>query len=512
MAKTLDEMAQQQKQEKEVKVAEVVKMGEKIIIPEEMTFGDAIAQLYRMQQREEETIAVSNVFDASPWDGANALNLALTEKFGIFNMEATFDFWAGKQPPAMIAIENGPDTSVRVPWGRFTVPTIKRGEGWLETGFNQDPPKKGRVRFQLQGEIMRKYERTFNEICLLVGKHLRENSIYKGKAFRIRFSNDDGSPIVLPKPKFMSLNRQAAAKIVLPKVVEANVETNLLTPIRHFEKLSSLDIPFKRGVCLGGKYGVGKTLLAMLTAIECENKLLQKPPCPITFILCQHADEFNQAVEMARQYEPAVVFVEDLDRVTSGGRTVEMDDILNTIDGIESKKHRIMVVVTTNHVENIHQAMIRPGRLDSIIEVHPPDADAVERLIRVYAGNLLDEDADLSVVGDLLAGHVPAVVEECVKRSKLSALKLGKDTDRISAAALADAASSMKQQIDLLTREVERDPTDLERAFGLLGETLVDGFQTAMYDMREEAPESYAHAGKKATRRLTTASANTNGD
>src|SRR5271157_5886173 len=145
MADTLSERNAKTK----VQIAEVERMGEKIILPEKMDYDGAILQLQRMKAYEEQTITVQQSFDAFPWDGAHALTLALKEKFGWYSMEATPGFF-GDEPPQMIAVEVEADKTVQIPWGMFSIPVIKRGEGAFYTGSTT---KNGRLVFQLSGSI-----------------------------------------------------------------------------------------------------------------------------------------------------------------------------------------------------------------------------------------------------------------------------------------------------------------------------------------------------------------------
>jgi transitional endoplasmic reticulum ATPase len=142
-----------------------------------------------------------------------------------------------------------------------------------------------------------------------------------------------------------------------------------------------------------------------------------------------------------------------VDRVTSGERSVEMDDILNILDGIDTKSANIITVLTTNDLMSINPAMLRPGRLDAVIDVTPPDAEAVEKLLRLYGGETIDADTDLSQVSQILNGNIPAVIAEVVKRAKLAQLRLqpvGERVAKISEAALLDAATTMQAQVKLL--------------------------------------------------------------
>ena len=130
-----------------------------------------------------------------------------------------------------------------------------------------------------------------------------------------------------------------------------------------------------------------------------------------------------------------------------------------------------MVILTTNAVENINKAMLRPGRLDAVINFERPDAYTAERLIRYYGGELVPQHEDLQAVGVALAGQIPAVIRECVERAKLSAIKLYGSAGLIDAAALLDAAEGMQWQLALLNGKA--DQATPEQQFGVAFQTAV---------------------------------------
>jgi transitional endoplasmic reticulum ATPase len=170
----------------------------------------------------------------------------------------------------------------------------------------------------------------------------------------------------------------------------------------------------------------------------------------------------DQALELARRFQPCVVFAEDIDRAVAGEeRSPDIDDVLNTIDGVAAKGSEIITVLTTNHVERINSAMLRPGRLDAVINVEPPDADAARRLIRIYGRALLSADDPLLESGIALDGQIPAVIRECVERSKLVAIGRSEDGAelRITDADVAVAAAGMLAHIDLLGRPQQPEPS-----------------------------------------------------
>jgi transitional endoplasmic reticulum ATPase len=154
-----------------------------------------------------------------------------------------------------------------------------------------------------------------------------------------------------------------------------------------------------------------------------------------------------------------VVFCEDIDRQVSGDRTEDMDQILNTLDGIDNKSNELIVIFTTNHLENINPAMLRPGRLDVILNIQPPDSEACERLVRKYANGLLSKETTLTEIGQALAGYTPAIIREVVERAKLFTISRAGKLNTLSEKDILLAAASMKQQQALLAPKAVENKT-----------------------------------------------------
>ena len=439
-------------------VAEIVYHGEKMILPEGLAITDAIDLLKRRQDFLEKEVQLMETFDVFPWDGANAIDEVLTKKFGWSAATATPGFF-GPKPPKLISIEIDHNKTKQVPWGGFSLPGV---EGLLQTSVDR---KDGRVVFQLVASVKRKDEAIIKKIFEEVREYLKTNSIYKGKAIKMRFLDDDGDQLQMPEPKFMDTSNISEDMVIYPQDVQTQININLFTPIKRVRDCISNRIPIKRGVLLGGTYGTGKTLAATVASrIAVDNG--------ITYVYVPRADELSYAIGFAQQNQsPAcVIFCEDIDRSLSGERTTEMDDILNVIDGIDTKSTNVIVVLTTNDLNAINPAMLRPGRLDAVIEVLPPDALAVEKLLRLYGGSAIESSTDLTKAGQSLAGEIPAVISEVVKRAKLAQLSLqepGVPVTKLSEAALVASAESMAKQLKLLkdrSAAKPREASDVEEA------------------------------------------------
>lgn len=440
-------------------VADVVRAGDKMIIPEGMSAKEALDLLERRVKFEEEKVILRETFDCFPWDGAVALERVLTQQYGWAATETVVQEFFGmkfEKPPVLMTVEVAYGKTQAVPWGRFVVPRIS---GYLETGV--DRKESGRLVFLLTATIKRKDEFIIKALFAKIGEEIREHSIYRGKAIKLRFRDGDGDEVEMPTPVFMDTEHIDENQLVFSKTVQDAVNTNLFTPIRRAHDCIANKIPLKRGVLLGGIFGTGKTLAASVAS-----KLAVD--AGITYIYAERADELGDAIEFAKQYQSpaAVVFVEDIDRTVSGARSTKMDTVLNVIDGIDSKRNNIIVVLTTNAMHDINTAMLRPGRLDAVIDITPPDSEAVERLLRNYGGAMIHVEADLTEVGRVLQGNIPAVIAEVVKRAKLSQLALqapGSKIKEISPQALLESARTMQMQIELLKgKQPDADTTPLE--------------------------------------------------
>jgi transitional endoplasmic reticulum ATPase len=451
-------------------VYDVVRGTEKIMIPDNCTIDQAVEMLLARKKHDAQRIRVSRTMECMPQEGALALHKVLTEKYG----------FAAEGWGTNMEVEAGYRKKVKFFWGEFP---LKEMDGSIQCAWSFGGKS---IVFQLIANAPRMYEGKLKAIFDEVEKVAREESIYRGHALKIDF--ETGGP--MPQIEFMNPVGVLPEHAIYARGVQEQLEINLYTPIQRAVDCLANGISLKRGVLLSGVYGTGKTLAAgVAQRLAFENG--------ITYIYITDPAQLAKAVIFARQYQSpaAVIFCEDIDRVVTGERDAEIDSILNTVDGIDGKTSNIMIVLTTNEVEEITPAMLRPGRLDAVIEVTPPDAEAVERLIRHYAKDSMAPGEDVSEAGLLLAGKVPAVVAEVVKRAKLAQVAReapGVRSVRITGPALAVAARSILGQIDLLDRvEAAREPAELPTLDQVVRDAVAFGVQrrvqeagTGRYDER----------------------------
>lgn len=431
----------------ETRDVKIKRKGSEITLPanpQNMPIPEAIKALHRLEEAENEKVQCIEHVDAFVLDGAVAFIKALERTFGWANAKAKKTFF-GPQPPKMVGVDIGNGKTIQVPFGEFEIPTV---EGRLETHASSDG-------FVITAEVAKRDAHIIKDIANLTRRIVKMESIYKGKAVHLKTGSDHKLSLQTP-PSFIDPSSETMEDLVLNANVKEAVESSILTPIKHTKTCREARIPLNRGILLEGIYGVGKSMIATAIAKVCEDN-------GWSFLMLDRAESLEEGLLFAKRYAPAVVFCEDIDRITSE-RDEKANDLLNTIDGVLTKNSEVISIMTTNHVARINKAMLRPGRLDAVISITAPDKDSVQDLIKIYSRGLIDQNENLEEVGEKLAGQIPATIREVVERSKLRAIPRAKDGKiLINQEDLLHASDEMSAHLELLNRKEETEPRGAEK-------------------------------------------------
>lgn len=454
-----------------------------IKLPAGMSKEEGAKWLQRAHESDEQVINVVRTFDCEPLEGAWALAQVLKRKYGwtaLVERELQVFFSSVSMPPTLFEIKLDGDNRATVPFGEMQIPGI---DGTIKAGANI---KKNLREFILSANVKRKHETEVTELVAAVEREIRENSIFKGKAISIEFRDASGEMATRDwdwMPEFLTIEANPEG-LVFPSDTELAIEASLFAPIRYHKFADKHRLPAKRGILLEGPYGVGKTLCAQHTAKLCaENGW--------TFIHLGDVRDLEQAVQFAQRHQPAVVFSEDVDRTLSGERTSDIDRILNVLDGITSKDTAVITVLTTNDVGSINRALLRPGRIDAIVPIRAPDAEAARKLVRFYGGANLNVDLKNDAIMDtaieplVKAGANAATIRECVDRAGwLAVSRSNGKSSEVDALLLNDVADSMAS---FKFPEVPAAKTALESAFQFLTKELTARIVDEITEVTEPA-------------------------
>lgn len=435
--------------EKNAQDVEVVRSREvkQITLPDGMSLKEGAEWLLTKDRDEEKEVAISYELDCFPLDGAIAFFDAMQELYGFVNKVDTVketSFGKNITPPTMIGVPVGRDGVRQVPWGRMQIPGIY---GYFDTGLKgttiKGMPVIDGTKFVISGKIKQRHAAEVEQLVAHARQRLQTHSIYKGQAIELDLSWMRGQGEFDPvsgAPKFsIPLEGVGEHSLVLPAEAARAIKVGLFTVIDQHAFCRRSGIPARRGVLLAGPPGTGKTLTAWVTA----KKAVEQG---MTFIYLKHVEDLAAAFEIARLYQPAVVFAEDLDSALEHMKDSDVEDIRNSFDGVNTKNDAIITVLTTNFIDKIaavSQALLRQGRCDLLVNFPLPDAKAASELVRLYGGELLVEGFGFTEAGKALQGHIPAEIREAVERSKMACI------ERLADAGLADATASIRGQISV---------------------------------------------------------------
>ncbi|EAN33178.1 26S proteasome regulatory subunit 8-like protein [Theileria parva strain Muguga] len=205
-------------------------------------------------------------------------------------------------------------------------------------------------------------------------------------------------------------------------------------PIKHPEIFDSLGISQPKGVLLYGPPGTGKTLLARAVAhhTECTfirvsgSELVQK-------YIGEGSRMVRELFVMARSHAPSIIFMDEIDSIgssrgdgSSGGDSEvqrTMLELLNQLDGFEPFQN-IKVIMCTNRIDILDEALLRPGRIDRKIEFPNPNAEGREQILRIHSKKMnLLRDIDLLEIAKSMTGCSGAEIKSVCTEAGMFALR-----------------------------------------------------------------------------------------
>lgn len=467
----------------------VVRSGKQIILPEGMSYHEGRVWLQRQEDAEEKIVGIHADIPCYPLDGLVALARAMEDIYGFTSLADTPGFF-GDSPPLMVQIDT-PKGHVTAPVGRLQPPKY-------EGGFIETSPSG--MSLVVRGEVKKKYENEVKELLERAKQFLREESIYRGEAFTLDLdwiTNEEKFHPIKHAPKFMTgLDSVDQNGVILNDDIKMELEATIYGRLERSEDYEAMGVSLKHTALFAGKFGTGKTLTSRIIASKAVGNKW-------TFIYLKSIAQFATALRLAQMYAPAVLFAEDIDLVTSGNRDANMNEILNTLDGVDTKDQPIITILTTNKAEMIEKAMLRAGRVDTLIQFKYPDAKAAMEFVKLYAvdsdrKSVLSDmtEEDYRRTGEELAGKIPAFIAEAVTKAKCHAIaKHGRNIiGKVTCDSIIAAAHNQRSQIDLL--EGQRQLTEAEKTHAAVSHL---GYVQTGGDYGTQLPDAPADTDKSSS-------------
>lgn len=263
------------------------------------------------------------------------------------------------------------------------------------------------------------------------------------------------------------LSRSAAEEVSVGSVtlddVGDMVETKqalteaVLWPLQHPDTFQRLGVQPPRGVLLYGPPGCGKTFL--VRALASSGKL-SVHAVKGAELMDKWVGSSEKAVRelfaRARDSAPSLVFLDEIDALAprrgqsfdSGVTDRVVASLLTELDGIEPMND-VVVLGATNRPDLIDPALLRPGRLEKLVFVEPPDADARREILRTSGKSIpLAADVDLDALASELDGYSAADCVALLREAALTAMRRSIDAADVTAADVAKARETVRPSLD----------------------------------------------------------------
>lgn len=211
------------------------------------------------------------------------------------------------------------------------------------------------------------------------------------------------------------------------------------------EIIQQLDMKHVRGILLYGPPGTGKTLMArqigkMLNARE--PKIVNGPQILDKYVGESEANIrklFAEADEEEKRLGPNsglhIIIFDEIDAIckargSSGSSSMVSDTVVNQllskIDGVD-QLNNILIIGMTNRKDMIDEALLRPGRLEVMLEINLPDENGRLQILNIHTAKMkmhdkLGKDVDLSELAALTKNFSGAELEGLVRAAQSTAM------------------------------------------------------------------------------------------
>jgi transitional endoplasmic reticulum ATPase len=202
-------------------------------------------------------------------------------------------------------------------------------------------------------------------------------------------------------------------------------------PLRFADLFEQAGIPPPRGLILHGPPGTGKTLIARALATEVGARIFMISGPEIYSMWYGDSEQrLRQVFEDAQKSAPAIILIDELDALVPKRGSARGDlehRIVNTMltlmDGLR-KLNGVVVVGTTNRIDDIDPALRREGRFSAEVHIGVPDVTGRKQILSIYLTRMpLASDMSLDTLVQRTVGFVGADLVALCREAAYAAIR-----------------------------------------------------------------------------------------
>jgi transitional endoplasmic reticulum ATPase len=236
-------------------------------------------------------------------------------------------------------------------------------------------------------------------------------------------------------------------------------------PLKHPELFQRLGIDPPKGILLHGPPGTGKTLLARAVANEADANIQTiNGPEIMGKYYGESEERLRKIFEDAQKEAPSIIFIDEVDSIAPkrGNVSGEVErrvvaQLLTLLDGLEAREN-VIVIAATNRVDDVDEALRRPGRFDREIVIDVPDYRGRREIMDIHTrGMPLADDVNLEELSHTTFGFVGADIASLSREAAIESLRrnlpeINLDQDPIPQEALQKLEVTQRDFLNALRR------------------------------------------------------------
>lgn len=218
----------------------------------------------------------------------------------------------------------------------------------------------------------------------------------------------------------------------------AEIREAIELPLKYPHKFKAMGVEPPKGVLLYGPPGCGKTLLAKAVAHETNATFIRLVASELAQkFIGEGARIVRELFALARKKAPSIVLIDEIDAIaakrldvgTTGEREIHrtLTQLLAELDGFDPLDN-VKVLATTNRVDVLDPAILRPGRFDKLIEIPLPDLRGRYEILKIHTRRMpLAEDVDLLEIARIIEGATGADIKAICTEAAMKVIRDGRD-------------------------------------------------------------------------------------
>lgn len=207
---------------------------------------------------------------------------------------------------------------------------------------------------------------------------------------------------------------------------EQEIQEVIELPLTKPQLFKKVGIEPPKGILLYGPPGTGKTLLAKAVAASTKSTFIEVVGSELVQkFIGEGAKLVKEIFQIARDKAPSIIFIDEIDAIaavrmdvgTSGEREVQRTfmQLLAEIDGFDPLDN-VKIIGCTNRKDILDPAIVRPGRLDRLIQVGLPSPEARKEIFKIHTKRMktakLDIDKLVKLMDTFSGAEIKAVATE----------------------------------------------------------------------------------------------------